>query len=94
MSLSRYEQETVITFNETGDPASIFTYNPALIRHLDKLTAEREEIREIRTEEFEGSVSKEYELPKGWIKVRANRILSEEEKKRLSDNAKERFRRS
>ena len=33
-ALSEVEQETIITFNKTNDPAVIFTYDKAWIRHL------------------------------------------------------------
>ena len=37
MPLTRYEQETIINFNEAEDTADVFTYNERWIRHLEGL---------------------------------------------------------
>ena len=37
MKLSAYERETIILFNETSEPAEVFTYNKKMIRKLDRL---------------------------------------------------------
>ena len=37
MKLSAYERETIILFNETSEPAEVFTYNKRMIRKLDRL---------------------------------------------------------
>ena len=37
MKLSAYERETIILFNETSEPAEVFTYNKKMIRKLEKL---------------------------------------------------------
>ncbi len=34
MRLTKYEKETIILFNESGDEASIYTYNPGLKTRL------------------------------------------------------------
>ena len=39
--LTRYEQETIINFNEEDATASVYTYNPALRRKLSQLAQER-----------------------------------------------------
>lgn len=80
-SLSRYEQETVIRFNEEEREAVIFTYNRALQRQMDKLAEERPgEVTLIRAEKEGTASAKEYRIHKQWVKVRPSRILSEEEK--------------
>ena len=37
MRLTKYEKETIILFNESGDEASIYTYNPGLKTRLKKI---------------------------------------------------------
>ena len=40
MRLTKYEKETIILFNESGDEASIYTYNPGLKTRLKKFSKE------------------------------------------------------
>lgn len=79
---TREERETVIVFNELPEePATVFTYNPALIRKLDALTDSRPaEVSCTRAEAVNGVQLREYTIPKRWIKVNPSRILTEEEK--------------
>lgn len=79
---TREERETVIVFNELPEePATVFTYNPALIRKLDALTEERaEEVQCTRAESINGVQLREYTLPKKWVKINPSRILTEEER--------------
>ena len=37
MNLTKYEQETIISFNAGEKDAVIYTRDPAVMRHLDKL---------------------------------------------------------
>lgn len=83
------ERETIITFNETQEPAEVFTHNPAMIRKLDALTDQRpEEVTCCRAETINGVELREYRVPKKWVKVNASRILSEDQKQAI----RERFR--
>lgn len=75
-----YERETIIRFDETSSPATVQTWNPALIRQLDKLVVETEQVTNYRAELIGGVVCKAYALPKTWIKIRKPRELSEEER--------------
>ena len=89
-SLSRYEQETIIRFNEEEREAVIFTYNRALQRQLDKLAEDRPgEVSVIYAEsEGSGAAAKEYRIHKQWVKVRPPRVLSVEERERLKEHGK------
>lgn len=85
-SLTKYERETILLFNEEEDTADVTTYNAALIRKLGKLAEERpQEIKLVDTNTDGGY---RYEIPKGWIKVNATLILTDEEKQRRSDAGK------
>lgn len=85
---SRLEQETIFLFNEEEKTASVYTFNKTLQRKLQTLAAERPEecYLEQPQNALDGAV--EYIIPKKWIKIRASRILSEEQKAELSERAK------
>lgn len=81
--LTSKEKETVIIFNEYDKEAEVFTYNGRILRDLCKLAQERQdEVQCIKTND-EGAST--YRIPKKWVKVRASRILTEEEKKRVAE---------
>ena len=79
MALTRAEQETIITFNEQDKEAEVFTYNGRFLRELAELAGERPaEVELVRTNKAGGST---YRIPKKWVKLRAKRIVSEEERR-------------
>lgn len=83
---SNDERETIIRFDETQAPATVYTFNPAMIRKIDALTDERpEEVSCIKAESINGVEMREYTIPKKWVKVRASRILSEAEREKLAE---------
>lgn len=67
--LSNYERETIITYNEDEKTAEVFTYRKTLIKKLDALCDERDDIKCIRAERYGGCDVREYVVPKKWIKV-------------------------
>lgn len=79
--LTRYEQETIINFNEEEATANVYTYNKALQRKLAQLAQERpQECILDEARDYGGALV--YDIPKRWVKIIPNRILSEEEKER------------
>ncbi len=87
MELTRYEQETIINYNEEERTASIYTHNRALIRKLDKLAQERPGDCHREKTTHEGQAA-EYIVPKAWIKVTPPRSLTPEQKERRREIAK------
>ena len=86
MSLSRLEQETLISFNEEDKIADIQTYNSALKRKLTALCVSRpEEAKHIRTDQYGGMY---FTVPKKWVKVNAGVILTDEQREKKSAIAK------
>ena len=83
MTLTNQERETIITFNEADDYAVVDTCNKAWINKLDKLVSCNPKIIGDRTDEF----GKRYIMPKSWIKVRAPREISEQERAVLKQRA-------
>lgn len=83
MNLTKLEQETIIIFHEAEEMASIETCNKALIKQLDELTQKRPQI----TEEKSDNYCKRYNFPKKWVKVRAPRELTDEQRAKLKSHA-------
>ena len=77
--LTKYEKETIITFNQDESFASIYTCDEAFIRKLDNLVKKDTRI----TMESEDEHSKTYIVSKKAIKVRLPKVLSEEKRKEL-----------
>ena len=76
---TRYEQETILNYNQETKTATCYTCDPAMIRKLDKLCAEDKAITVV--EESEGS--KTYKFPKNWIKIRKSKQLTDEQRSEL-----------
>ena len=84
MNLTKYEQETIINYNNEEKTAFIFTYDKSLIRKLDKRLAEMSDMKLIRR----GEDFAEYSLPKKWIKVAFPRQYSDEQRAEMAERMK------
>ena len=87
MDLTKYEMETIYNYNQEEPLASCYTMDRALIRRLDVLAGKHKEITVVRT----GGGVREYTFPKKWIKVRAPKELSDEQRENMAKRARERF---
>ena len=83
MSLSNIERETVILFNEAEKTAIVDTCSSALIRHMDKYCADHADCSLIGKDEY----GAKYVCPKRWIKVRAPRQLSDDQRREMAMRA-------
>lgn len=87
MNLTRYEQETIINFNEAETTASVYTHNSTLRRRLEQLAQDRpEDCRFVKASRDGEAV--EYIIPKKWLKVNPPRTaaqLTEEQKQKLRE---------
>jgi len=81
MSLSKLEQETIISWNNAEKEAEVYTFDISLINRLDKLIEKGHSIN--RGEMDNGA--KVYNLPKKTIKVVFPRLYTEEQKQKLRD---------
>jgi hypothetical protein len=82
--LTKYEQETIINYNNEEKVASIYTHDRSLMRKLDAKMADYPDIKLVRrTEEFA-----EYSLPKKWIKVSFPRQYSDEQRAEMANRMK------
>ena len=78
--LSRLEQETIILFNEQEQTAEVFTYNGRMRRELSALA-------ETRPDEVKREGNETYIIPKRWVKIRASRILTDEQREEYARRA-------
>ncbi len=87
MKLTRYEQETIINYNEEETTASVYTHNGALSRKLERLAADRPgECRLEKTSRDGQAVN--YIVPKSWIKVNPPRKLHLSEEQRAANRTR------
>lgn len=87
MKLTKYEQETIINYNQEENIASCYTMDRSLIRRLDELAKKHKEISLIKSSDG----IREYTFPKKWIKIRTPKKLSDEQRKNMAIRARERF---
>ena len=78
MSLTKYEQETIIIYNNEESTAKVYTHHAALQNKLNKLTGENSDISVLRS----GDGWTEYAMPKSWVKVspKRKRNMTEEQR--------------
>lgn len=88
MSLTKYEMETIINFNEEEQMAEVYTYNKSMKRKLEKYSKEKqEECKMVKIGNDNNAVK--YLVPKKWIKIyppRKTKSLTEEEKQKRIAN--------
>lgn len=85
-SLTRAEQETIVVFNEEDPQASVYTYNRSLKKNLRELSEKfPQNVTLEREDEWGGET---FLIPKKWIKVRAPRVVTEEERKKKAATLK------
>ena len=68
MNMARYEQETIIGFNEEEKTAGIYTHNKVLRQKLEALARDRpEDCRLVKVSHSGRAV--DYAIPKSWIRI-------------------------
>ena len=75
MRLTKYEKETIILFNESGDEASIYTYNPGLKTRLKKISREYPQFCRLKEENKYGG--REYLVDKTRLSIHLQPPYSE-----------------
>ena len=84
MRLSKYEQETIINFNEDEPTADVYTYNRRLRSKLTKIAGENSDCRIIK----DAGYYSEFAVPKKWVKVSPPKKYSEDTLRKMSENGK------
>ena len=85
--LARWEQETIINYNEEDKTADVTTWRPSLIRKLDALAEQYpDECKAIK----KPNSAPQYIVPKKWIVVRKPRTvtMTEERKAHMAEMLK------
>lgn len=82
-SLSKYEKETVLLYNQSRDPILITTYDPSLRRRLADYAARYPNLcRRVDKRKYPDYV--EYEISKDRVSIRLLPPMSEEKRKTAS----------
>ena len=96
-TLSKYERETIISFNEEETEAVLYTASPIMMRKMDKLVKKSPDLfRELpeHRQYLDGQlISTRYSFPKDLITIRSRKVkmdLTEEQRAKL----RERFKKS
>lgn len=84
MSLTKYEMETILLYNEAEQTASVYTHDPKLITKLKRLSEKYPDLVYPEKPESGGAVS--YIVPKRCVSVREP--YSEARRKADSERAK------
>ena len=77
MTISRYEQETIINYNAAEQTATVYTRDKTVMRRLDALVVEYPEHYRLIGET---DIDKTYEMPKSFVCYRKPRRLSDEQR--------------
>ena len=85
--LTKYEKETIILFNEGEDTASIYTFNAGLKKRLALFTKKYPDLCRQEKAHEQGGVS--YVLDKSRLSIRLQPPMSEERRRKASENAKQ-----
>ncbi len=83
MTLTNYEKETIILFNEEEQTARVETFNGRLLRQLRKVS----ECEGVSCEEDDGKYGV-YEIPKTMIKIHAPQqrpVLTDEQRQAVKE---------
>ena len=85
--LTKYEKETIVLFNAGEDTASIYTYNAGLRKRLANFSKKYPDLCRLEKSCDQGGVS--YVLDKSRLSIRLQPPMSEERRKKASENAKQ-----
>ena len=86
MTLTKYEKETIILFNEGEDTAHIQTYNAGLRKRLAAFSKKYPDLCRLDKSFAQGGVI--YVLDKSRLSIRLQPPMSEERRRKASDYAK------
>ena len=85
MKISRYEQETIISFNAKERGATVYSRDPIVIRKLDSLVIEFPDVYKcVRVSD----IDKTYEMPKSFVSYRKPRRLAEDQREAARERVK------
>lgn len=85
--LTKYEKETIVLYNQTGEPASIYTFDVSLKRRLEKFARQYPECCHLESASGLGAVT--YVIDKARLSIRLVPPYSEERRQKASEQAKQ-----
>lgn len=86
-SISQYEKETIVNFNEDESEATIYTYNKSLLRKLQKFSKEFPEFcKKTGSDEYG---MEQYIVRKDRLSINLKKPVSEEQKIALQERARQ-----
>ena len=86
-TLTKYEKETVLLYNQSHDPITISTYDPGLRRRMREFAARYPELcRRVDKQKYPDYA--EYEIQKERVSIRLLPPMSEEKRRVASEKAK------
>lgn len=85
IALSKFEQETIINYNNEEDFATVYTHDVSLIRRLKSKMDDYKEITITREYPEMGFV--DFKIPKKWVKIGFPRMLSNKQIEELRQRA-------
>ena len=88
MTISRYEQETIINYNAAEQTATVYTRDKTVMRRLDALVIEYPDYYRLIGET---DIDKTYEMPKSFVGYRKPRRLSDEQRNAARERMKKLF---
>lgn len=84
-TLSKYECETVINYNDESKEATVYTCNKSMKNRLTKLSEKFPDVFKLQSEDEH---SKTYTFPKNLISIRAPKVLTEEQRLKMQEQAR------
>lgn len=85
--MTKYEKETIVLYNQTGEPASIYTFDVSLKRRLEKFARQYPECCHLESASGLGAVT--YVIDKARLSIRLVPPYSEERRQKASEQAKQ-----
>lgn len=85
MSLTQYEAETIINYNEEEKTATIYTHDKKLIKRLNKCCEKFPHLFQKDTTNFN---CVNYIIPKRYISVREPREYTQEQREQMKEKGK------
>ena len=86
MRRTKKERETIITFNEEDSLAKVYTCNKKMRTKLDKAVETRPDKGKVvwtEKSDYNAVVSRSYMVPKDWIRIKSQRVMTPERLKDL-----------
>lgn len=84
--LTKYEKETIVLYNQTGAPASIYAFDASLKRRLEKFAKQYPECCHLESTSGLGAAA--YVIDKARLSIRLVPPYSEERRQKASEYAK------